>query len=109
MKHDLEIFHSLRDIKQMKPTPRVTKFSDLWITEFLDFDARPIFQKLENTFRKVDSFRPQVGEDTWRRKHIQFPKRCVFSFLKYRKKDKVQEPSNSDVSIIYHSQKPFFI
>jgi hypothetical protein len=31
----------------------------------------------------------------WERKQIQFPKRCVFSFLEYRTMLKVQEPSNS--------------
>jgi hypothetical protein len=30
------------------------------------------------------------------RKHIRFPKRCVFKFLKYRTMGKVQKPSNSE-------------
>jgi hypothetical protein len=68
-----------------------------WIAGFLDFVHRPVLYKLENTFRKLDFFRPQVrrGKTTillgpleranninhwtsWRRKQIHFPKRCVF-------------------------------
>jgi hypothetical protein len=33
---------------------------------------------------------------TWKRKQIQFPKRCVFLFIKYRTMDKVWKPSNSE-------------
>jgi hypothetical protein len=32
---------------------------------------------------------------TWRRKQIQFPKRCIFFYSEFRTKDKVQKPSNS--------------
>jgi hypothetical protein len=82
----------------------------LRITRFLDFVHRPVFQKLENTtFRKLDLF-PSSGEGaktltllgplsdslTWGRKHVQFPKRCVFQFLDDRTTNKVQKPTNSE-------------
>jgi hypothetical protein len=40
-----------------------------------------------------------VSQLTWRRKQIQFPKRYVSQFLKYRKIDKVPKPSNSGVRL----------
>jgi hypothetical protein len=43
----------------------------------------------------------RVGDSllTWRRKYIQFPKRCVLKFLECRMTDKDQKPNNSDWSL----------
>jgi hypothetical protein len=54
-----------------------------------------VVQWLRLTFSKASN-RVGVSPLTWKRKQIQFPKRCVFYFLEYRTMDEVRKPSYSE-------------